>query len=178
MAGWRKPADLPFCALATAMRPAQRGATALVPPMTMLLPSTRMTKPVAGSASPATSGTPRPPAGLVGFGTPAPACQEGRGKTLLTPPPVAPSLLVSSFQTISEEMVEPLPSSLVPPQESTCGLEAGKSTWFWPPVTPSVEPLSPAAAVIVMPRTAADWHAASKAAMAWPVQLDSAAPQL
>ena len=37
-----KPADLPFWALATAMSPAQSGATALVPPMGMVLPSTRM----------------------------------------------------------------------------------------------------------------------------------------
>ena len=91
---------------------------------------------------------------------------------MLTPPPVAPSLVASSFQTTSEEMVEPLPWSLVPPQARTCGLEAGKSTWFWPPVTPSVEPLSPAATVMVMPSAAADWQAASRAVMDWAVQLD------
>ena len=75
-------------------------------------------------------------------------------------------------------MVEPLPSSLVPPQARTCGLEAGKSTWLAPSVTPSVEPSSPAATVIVMPRAAADWQAASRAVMAWAVQLDSGPPQL
>ena len=74
--------------------------------------------------------------------------------------------------------MEPLPWSLVPPQARTWGLEAGKSTWFWPSVTPSVEPLSPAATVMVMPRAAADWQAASSAFMDWAVQVDSGPPQL
>jgi hypothetical protein len=46
----------------------------------------------------------------------------------------------------------------VPPQARTCGLEAGKSTWFLPSVTASDEPLSPDAAVIVTPSAAADWQ--------------------
>ncbi len=79
-AGWMKPALVPFCALATAIRPAQRGATALVPPMTMFWPSTRIAYPVEGSASPETSGTPRPPPDVVGLGTLALACQVGRGE--------------------------------------------------------------------------------------------------
>ena len=73
-------------------------------------------------------------------------------------------------------MVAPFASSLVPPQASTCGLEAGKSTLF--PVPPSVDPLSPAATVMVTPNAAADWHAASSAVMACAVQLDSGPPQL
>ena len=73
-------------------------------------------------------------------------------------------------------MVLPLPMSLVPPQARTCGLEAGKSTLL--PVAPSLEPLSPAATVMVMPRAAADWHAASSAFIACAVQLDSGPPQL
>ena len=48
----------------------------------------------------------------------------------------------------------------------------------WPSVTPSVEPLSPAATVMVTPRAAADWQAASSAVMACAVQLDSGPPQL
>jgi hypothetical protein len=59
----------PSALLRTATRPAQSGATALVPPMTMLAPSTRIWYPVAGSASPATSGTPRPPCPPSGGGT-------------------------------------------------------------------------------------------------------------
>ena len=73
---------------------------------------------------------------------------------LLTPPPVAPSLLASSFQTTSLVMVVPLPMSVVPPQARTWGLEEGKSTLL--PVPPSVEPLSPAATVTEMPSAAAD----------------------
>src|SRR6185437_9909839 len=122
------------------------------------------------------SGTPRPPALLLGAGTLELACQEGRGKTLLTPPPVAPSLLACSFQTTSLEMVLPLPVSLVPPQARTWGLEEGKSTLL--PVPPSEEPLSPAATVMVMPSAAADWQTVSSAVMACWVQLASAEPQL
>src|ERR1035438_9062102 len=86
-------------------------------------------------------------------------CHEGRAKTLLTPPPVAPSWLANSFHTTSETIVAPLASSLVPPHASTCGLEAGKSTLL--PIPPSVDPSSPAATVIVIPSAAADWQAAS-----------------
>src|SRR5262245_65989818 len=95
---------------------------------------------------------------------------------LLTPPPVAPPC-GWPFRTVSDVMVEPEPCRLVPPQARTCGLEAGKSTWFLPSVTPSDEPLSPEATVIVTPRAAADWQAASSAFMACAVQLTSAAPQ-
>ena len=52
---------------------------------------------------------PRPPPETVGAGTLALACQEGSAKKLLTPPPVAPSLLASSFHTTSDEIAEPLP---------------------------------------------------------------------
>src|SRR5438067_9968491 len=127
MAGCRNPAVFLFCELASAIRPAQSGATAEVPPMTMDCPSTRTMYPVAGSASPATSGTPRP-AKEPALGTPMLACHVGSENTVLTPPPVAPSLTAVSFQTTSEVMLVPEPRSLVPPQASTCGLEAGKST--------------------------------------------------
>ena len=43
IAGWMKPAEVLFCWLATAISPAHSGATALVPPITKVLPSTRMT---------------------------------------------------------------------------------------------------------------------------------------
>ena len=171
-----KPAELLLRWFATAMRPAQSGATALVPPITSVCPSTRIVYPVAGSAFPATSGTPRPPAGTEGAGTLAFACQEGRGKTLLTPPPVAPSLFAISFHTTSDAIVVPFATSLVPPQASTWGLDAGKSTLF--PVPPSPDPLSPEAAVMVTPSAAAAWQALSRAVIACGVQADSCAPQL
>src|ERR1019366_452651 len=132
-----KPTEFPSCWLATATRPAHSGATALVPPITDVWPSTRIVYPVVGSASPATSGTPRPPTPPPGFGTFALACHGGRANTMLTPPPVAPPWLASSFHTTSETIVSPLASSLVPPQASTCGLEAGKSTLL--PIPPSVD---------------------------------------
>ena len=46
--------------LKQAIKPAHSGATALVPPTTILLPSTLTWYPELGSASPATSGIPRP----------------------------------------------------------------------------------------------------------------------
>lgn len=60
-------------------------------------------------------------------GTQAPACQSGAGYTSLTPPPVAPPV-EPPFQAISYRTV-PLASasSVVPPQPSACGLDAGKS---------------------------------------------------
>src|ERR1700722_14467105 len=172
-----KPACAPFCRLATAINPAHSGAAALVPPITMVLPSTRMMDPGAGPAPPATSGTPRPPAGSVGCGTFMPACQVGSGNMLLTPPPVAPPPCDWAFHTTSVAMLEPLPTRWMPPQARTCGLEAGKSTWFPVSLTPSDAPLSPAATVMVMPSATADWQAASSAAMAWAVQSISADPQ-
>lgn len=57
--GLMNPARRAFAAVMRAMRPAHNGATALVPPMTVFWPSTRTSYPVAGSASPQTSGTPR-----------------------------------------------------------------------------------------------------------------------
>src|SRR5271168_3807991 len=66
--------------------------------------------------------------------------------------------------------------SSVPPQPSTCGLEAGKSTLL--PLAPSLEPLSPEATVMVMPSAAADWAASSRAIIDCADQLDSGLPQL
>jgi len=125
-----KPTELRFAALMRAIRPAQSGATALVPPMTVSVPSIRTSYPVSGSASPLTSGTPRmvsawlPPDVSV---TCSPSCQIGNWKTLLTPPPLAPPC-APLFQTDSPVIVVPDPWRLVPPQASAYGLEAGKST--------------------------------------------------
>src|SRR6185437_13806801 len=138
------------------MKAAQSGATALVPPTTPSCPSTITAYPVSGSATPATSGTPRPvvftvPAGL---GTCTVDCYAGFEKCALTPPPVAPPR-VPSFQTVSDLRVPSLAINLVPPQESIQGLEAGKSTWLCPSVSPSDEPLSPDAAHTLIPSKAA-----------------------
>ena len=104
--------------------------------------------------------------------------QLGSGKTSLMPPPVAPSLFASSFHTVSLLMLLPEATNFVPPQASTLGLEAGKSTWFSPSVTPSVEPSSPAATQTVTPMAAAAWNASSMEVMACCVQEDSGPPQL
>src|SRR3954454_14907539 len=101
----------------------------------------------------------------------------GRGKNVLTPPPVA-LLLAFSFQTISLAMVAPEAVSLVPPQPSANGLDAEKSTCGWPSATPAAEPLSPAAQQTVTPRLAAAWKALSNCVIACAVQFDSADPQL
>src|ERR1017187_10086009 len=155
--------------------PLHSGATALVPPMTMDFPSTSTWYPDSGSASPETSGTPRPPP--EGGFTLALACQEGNGNCPLNPPPVAPPC-VPSFQTVSLEIVPLALCKVVPPQARMCGLEAGKSTSFPPPLTPSLEPLSPDAAQMLTPSRAASCAAASKAVIACMVQPDSGPPQL
>src|SRR5437867_970398 len=111
--------------LTRAIKPLHSGETALVPPMTSELPPTSITRyPVLGSASPATSGTPRPTLPLGDFGTLALDWYAGRGKILLTPPPVPP---FPWFQTTSLVMVLPEPSNFVPPHASANGLDAGKS---------------------------------------------------
>src|SRR5689334_22669720 len=117
----RKPCSSPAVACASrATSAAQSGATALVPPSTIDEPSTRTWYPVAGSALPATSGTPRPDPG-----TPTPPCQDGCGKVSLTPPSVASP---PPFHTVSAVIAAPEDRSVVPPQPSTFGLAAGKST--------------------------------------------------
>src|SRR5438874_543268 len=177
--GLRKPTRWPSFWFIRATSPAQSGATALVPPITNSCPSTRTAYPVTGSASPATSGTPRPfrPPGFFETGTPAAAWYAGTPKTSLTPPPVA---LVAgfSFQTVSLVMAAPAPTSFVPPQPSANGLEAGKSACCFPSAAPSPEPPSPDAQQTVTPRAAAVWNAWSKFAIAWPVQFFSGLPQL
>src|SRR5579862_247538 len=102
------------------MNPAHSGATALVPPMGSDSPSTITAYPVAGSASPETSGTPLPtrPPGLEDGGTLELVCQVGRSKTSLIPPPVAPPFGLS-FHTISLVIETPFPElRVVPPHPS------------------------------------------------------------
>ncbi len=83
-----------------------------------------------------------------------------------------------SFQTVSELMVELVAIRLVPPQASTQGLDAGKSTWGARSDSPSEEPLSPDATQTEMPNKAASWKAAWKAFMACEVHSFSGEPQL
>src|SRR5215467_12199657 len=144
-----RPNDWPLACASRQMSAAHSGATALVPPTTMDCPSTSTWYPVAGSALPATSGTPRPDRPVpVWPGTPAVACQPGRPNVSLTPPPVAPPW-DPSFQTVSADTtpVAVFTRRLVPPQASACGLAAGKSAWDFPSGARSPLPLSPAAAV-------------------------------
>src|SRR5581483_1827064 len=168
-------------ALIRAMSPAHRGATALVPPYTALVPSTNTLYPVCGSASAAMSGTPRLASGLrlpSASVASSPCCQAGRAKNVLTPPPLAPLVASPSFHTSSLAMAVPLAWRLVPPQARAYELEAGKSTWLPPSVSPSLEPLSPEATHTVMPIAAAAWKAWSMAVIACCVQVDSGPPQL
>ena len=98
----------------------------------------------------------------------------------LTPPPLAPSFEAVSFHTTSELIapVEGSASSLVPPQPSACGPDAGKSTCAWPSLTALPLPLSPEATHTVMPSTAASDIAASIAVRPCAVQESSDWPQL
>src|SRR5580658_4677398 len=88
-------------------------------------------------------------------------CHAGRGKTALTPPPVLPPLSARkpspSFHTTSPSELF-CDSTVVPPTESTYGLELGKSACACPSPTASLEPSSPAATLIVMPRYAASFR--------------------
>src|SRR5438445_8022515 len=177
--GLTKPSGAPRRWLRRATSAAHSGATALVPPITVATPSTSTWYPVAGSASPQTSGTPRPgpPPGLADGGSPAPACQPGGANTALMPPPVAPPP-GPSFHTVSSGRPAAATDSRVPPQASTWGDEAGKSTWARPSPTPSPDPASPEAQQTVTPTAPASAKTASKARSACTVQLPSAPPQL
>src|SRR3954469_5814142 len=107
--------------------PCQAGALALVPPMTSSVPSTITRSPVSGSASSATSGTPR---STPTNEPPAFACHDGTSSKYVAPPPPA-------YQATS---VGPLPMTVVPPTPIAYGLAAGYST----PGRPAGTPLTPA----------------------------------
>src|SRR5581483_11219056 len=149
------------------MSAAQRGATALVPPITNDEPSTTTLYPVLGSASALTSGTPRP---VCLKDDVALDCHDGVGKVVEKPPPL-------SVHTVSVGLLlEPV--RLVPPQPMALGLEAGKSTCSDPSVTPSLAPPSPEATHTGSPIATASANASSMACIACAVQLDSGPPQL
>src|SRR3954468_8158741 len=97
-------------------------------------------------------------------------------KKSLTPPPVA--LAAEAFQTVSLATVLSEATSLVPPQLSANGLDAGESTCARPSATPSLEPLSPAAQQTETPKAAAVCRAWSNDRIACAVQLFSGPPQL
>src|SRR5271155_3251599 len=101
----------------------------------------------------------------------------GWAKKVLNPPPVAPPS-APSFQTVSLVTVPLDESSVVPPQARTLGLEEGKSTLLEPSLTPSLEPSSPEATVMVTPRAAPSCATWSKVVISWLVQPDSGPPQL
>src|SRR5579862_5604749 len=117
------------------MMPASAGAAPLVPPIATQPPSAAsyMEKPVLGSASRETSGTPR---------WALPVCQLGSGKMLLKPPPLAPNPLLQALSVCG------LPNAsgarLVPPTPVTYGSLGGHSVEVVPFPQPS-EPLSPLA---------------------------------
>src|SRR5882724_1878184 len=164
--GWSKPSLLPVAWASRAMSPAHSGATADVPPIGCCCPSTTMRYPVTGSALPATSGTPRPARPFVDAGTPAFAWYDGSANTSEMPPPPAPSFFASSFQTTSEVIAndDVLPMSLVPPQDSAFGEDAGKSQCTDVcPLGSSLDPLSPLATVTVTPSAAPSANAWSMA---------------
>src|SRR5689334_2038742 len=187
---WIMPKRWPVASARRLTSAAHSGATALVPPTTWAWPPEKTWYPVTGSALPDTSGTPRPPAAAAApetaadratrAGTPALAWKDGRAKWSLTPPPPAPSLAAVSFQTTSELIVpvDGSAMSLVPPQASACGLDAGKSTCDRPSLTASPLPLSPEATHTVMPIAAASAIAASMAERPWAVHESSDWPQL
>src|ERR1700753_397975 len=78
------------------------------------------------------------------------------------PPPPAPSFFASSFQNTSDVIAndDVLPMSLVPPQASAFGEEAGKSQCTDVcPLGSSLDPLSPAEPVTLTPSAAASANA-------------------
>src|SRR5262249_7319263 len=114
----RNPQDVPSPWLILAIKPAHNGAAALVPPTASRpFPSPCITPTaVSGSATQATSGTPRP---LIPF------CQSGLGNTTLIPPPPAPSSFDRSFHTVSLVifgLASAEATSRVPPTPITNGL--------------------------------------------------------
>src|SRR3954469_19371328 len=107
--------------------PCQAGALALVPPMTSSVPSTITRSPVSGSASSATSGTPR---STPTNEPPAFCCHDGTSSKYVAPPPPA-------YQVTS---VGPSPTTGVPPTPIAYGPPAGYST----PGSPAGTPFPPA----------------------------------
>src|SRR2546423_1362528 len=112
--------------------------------------------PVTGSALPATSGTWRP------------------RKCFETPPPVADCVSLSSHVTSAAREPSGLRVSFVPPQPTTFGLEAGKSTVG--ELVPSSAPVSPEAANTTTPFLRACANTVSNAAIVDEDHEDSGPP--
>src|SRR5262249_55243796 len=126
--GRKKPSGCGATWLISAVRPAHNGATALVPPIVVVVPFNTMAYPLAEAASPQTSGTPRltwPSLTLTGRVTPC--WKAGTAKRSLIPPPV-PHPVEPSFHTTSLLIVLPMVSRSVPPQPIIHGLDAGNWT--------------------------------------------------
>src|SRR5262249_27737385 len=111
-------------------------------------------------------------------------CQDGRGKTALTPPPVEPPPFgvrrPGASHQVTSLTAEPVPVSMVPPTDRTNGLPLGKSTWALPSSTWSPDPSSPEETQIVMPSRRAAFNRSSIALIAFADQpgSSSANPQL
>src|ERR1700722_12764801 len=106
-------------------------------------------------------------------------CHAGRGKTVLTPPPVAPPPPDRwpgfSHQVISLTF-DPDCFNIVPPTPSAFGLELGKSIWAWLSLIWSPEPSSPDEMQAVMPSNRAALSRSSMACTAFADQLGSSSP--
>src|SRR5438552_16392356 len=96
---------LPRAWLSLAIRPAQSGVDAEVPPITSFFPLMTTRYPIVGLACAATSGTPLPGLPSGRRGTSTPDCHAGLANMRLTPPPVP--YPAASFQAISLEIFSP-----------------------------------------------------------------------
>src|SRR5580698_4324527 len=119
--------------------PTNSGEARLVPPTCSEAPSTVISAPEFGSASKATSGTPRVvwPAFW-----PMPDCHVGMGSKVLGLPPVAPLFCARLFHTTSLVQVVVEAFSEVPPTATTYWELAGQ-LGVVPPVPHSSAPESP-----------------------------------
>src|SRR6266571_4842096 len=111
-------------------------------------------------------------------------CHAGRGKIVLTPPPVEPPpfnvLRPGVSHHVTSLTAEPDFLSIVPPTLKTCGLQLGKSVWAPPSSTWSPEPSSPDEMQVVMPSKRVAFNRSLMAVTAFEDQpgSSSASPQL
>ena len=120
------------------MSPAQRGATALVPPIGMIWPSTRIG--VTGIGIRIAADIWHPPSGMsarVGRGWDGCVPLIVRHRKHGTDPASACSLPGPSFHTVSDRNGCALHFQTCPPHPRAWGAEAGKSTCWRPSATPS-----------------------------------------
>jgi hypothetical protein len=111
-------------------------------------------------------------------------CHVGRGKRVLTPPPVAPPPLLVLRPGVSHQVTSftlvPDVINVVPPTSRVNGLQAGKPTWALPSSIWSPEASSPDETQVVMPSKRAAFNRSLMAATALVDQpgSSSANPQL